>query len=279
MDNNTIENNDLNLPIFSYSKIGSYKACPKQYDFCYIQKLPRLDKTFTIFGSLCHDILERFHKFYLDPNNENIPYVDAMQKSFIEAKHDWESKEISENQLRITKDQLKEAYQIMVDYLLLLNKGNNPKVISVEKKIWLDIDHKFILLGYIDRIQKDTDGAIHIADYKTTKDEKYLVDRTQLMLYAYSLYCEDPTLEKVRTSYILLKHKMKSLVKEHSIQEIVECKDKLVKVFLTIQDDKLYRPTPSFFKCKFCDYSKYCAEGSRLLCGGGGKSVLGKSDW
>ena len=99
------------------------------------------------------------------------------------------------------------------------------------------------------------------------------------MLYAYSLYCEDPTLEKVRTSYILLKHKMKSLVKEHSIQEIVECKDKLVKVFLTIQDDKLYRPTPSFFKCKFCDYSKYCAEGSRLLCGGGGKSVLGKSDW
>jgi len=279
MDNkNTLEKNDLNLPIFSYSKISSYKACPKQFKYCYIDKLPRLDKTFTLLGSYTHDTLERFHKFYLIEGNENVPFVDTMQKVFIEAKHHWESKEINENQLRITKDQLKEAYQMMVEYLLLLNKGNNPKVISVEKKIWLDIDNKFILLGYIDRIQIDQDGEIHIADYKTTKDPKYLTDRTQLMLYAYSLYCEDPSLEKVRTSYILLKHKMKSLVKEHSIKEIIETKDKLVEVFTQIQDDKLFRPSPSSFKCKFCDYSKYCADGSRLLCGGN-KSVLGKSDW
>jgi RecB family exonuclease len=276
---NTLEKNDLNLPIFSYSKIGSYKACPLQYKFCYIDKLPRLDKTFTIFGSYCHDVLERFHKFYLDPNNENIAYVEAMQKSFIDAKHEWESKEITNNQLRITKDQLKEAYQIMVDYLLLLNKGNNPKVISVEKKIWLDIENKFILLGYIDRIQIDPDGHIHIVDYKSTKDPKYLTDRTQLSLYAYSLYCQDPTLQQVRTSYILLKHKMKSLVKEHSIKEIMEAKDKLVEVFLQIQDDKLFRPSPSSFKCKFCDYSKYCAAGSKLLCGGKNVIVSGKSNW
>lgn len=272
------EKNDNNLPVFSYSKIGSYKACPKQYKFCYIDKLPRLDKDFTVFGSFCHSALENFHKFYLEPANENVPYIDAMQKAFIDAKHEWESKEINENQLRITKPQLKEAFQIMIEYLNLLNKGNNPKVISVEKKIWLDVDNKFILLGYIDRIQIDPDGAIHIADYKTTKNPVYLKDRSQLMLYSYSLYCEDKSLSKIRSSFILLKHQMKSLVAEHSIDEIIKCKDKLVETFDTIQEDKLFRATPSSFKCKFCDYSKYCAEGNKML-GGCDKSSFGKCNW
>jgi RecB family exonuclease len=272
------EKNDKNLPVFSYSKIGSYKSCPKQYKFCYIDKLPRLDKDFTIFGSYCHTVLENFHKFYLDPINENVPHIDAMQKAFIDAKHEWETKEINENQLRITKDQLKEAFQIMKEYLVLLNKGNNPKVISVEKKIWLDIDSKFILLGYIDRIQIDPDGAIHIADYKTTKNPIYLKDRSQLMLYSYSLYCEDNSLSKIRSSFILLKHKMKSLVEEHSIEEIIKCKNKLVETFDTIQEDKLFRATPSSFKCKYCDYNKFCDSGIKML-GGCGKGSFGKCNW
>jgi RecB family exonuclease len=241
--------------------------CPKQYKFAYLDKYPRLDKPYTVFGQFCHEVLENFHRIYLEPSNKDVSHIDTMQKCFIDAKHKWQPK--------ITKEQLKEAYEIMVDYLKLLSE-NVPNVISVEKKIWMPIDNEFILYGFIDRIQTDSDGIIHVVDYKTTKDERYLVDRTQLLLYAYTLYSEDQTLTKVRSSYILLKHKMKSLVKEHKINELVECKDYLVKLWLTIKEDKLYRGTPHQSKCRMCDFSTYCEEGKKLLYN---TQKVGKSDW
>ena len=38
----------------------------------------------------------------------------------------------------------------------------------------MPIDNEFILYGFIDRIQIDSDGILHVVDYKTTKDENIL---------------------------------------------------------------------------------------------------------
>ncbi len=266
----TQENKDI--PVVSYSKISTYKNCPKQYKFAYKDKLPRLEKPYTIFGQFCHEVLERFHKFYLDTNNKDVPFEDTMKVSFYAAKDVWAKK--------ITKEQLVEAYDILFLYLTQLieqPKEEATKVVAVEKKIWLRIDDTLVLHGYIDRVQVDNDGVIHVVDYKTTKDPKYLKDRTQLLLYCYSLFMENSKLLVIRASYMLLKHKMRLLAQDHSMQELIDTKNSFVATWNTIADDKLYRASPIYFRCKMCDFIGHCKEGQRLIFGGSKNS--GKTSW
>ncbi len=65
----------------------------------------------------------------------------------------------------------------MIDeYCAILEEEGLPNVIGVEKDFYINLNNKVLLNGFIDRIQIDPDGLIHVADYKTTKDPKYLKD-------------------------------------------------------------------------------------------------------
>ena len=266
-----MEKEETKLPVVSYSKVTTYKDCPKKYKFAYIDKLPRVDKHYTIFGSFCHEVLEKFHKHYLE-EKETLPFVDVMQQSFKQARENWKEK--------ITKDQLTEAYAIMLKYLMLVteqSKEEAPDILSVEKKIWIPIEDEFIFYGFIDRVQRDKDGMLHVGDYKTTKDPKYLKDRTQLLLYGYALLVEDDKLKTLRSSYILLKHDLKPMIAEHDVSELIEAKDKFVESWRKIKNDKLFRPTPIFWKCNMCDYVNHCKEGQKLIFSN--KKTYGKISW
>lgn len=255
------------LPIVSYSKLSTYKNCPKSYKYAYIDKLPRLDKPYTIFGQFCHQILETFHLEYI--NGSKKPIEDVMKESFILAKNEWNEK--------VTNEQVTEAFNIMQDYLYQLSDSPFPNISHVEKKIWVPIDDTLVLYGFIDRVQIDNDGIIHIIDYKTTKDERFLKDRTQLLLYAYTMYLENKNIDKIRTSYIMLKQKMKLLSAEHTVKDLISAKNELLKTWETISLDKLYRATPIQWKCNNCDYIKYCKEGQRLVLKN--KTSFGEVDW
>ncbi len=257
------------LPNVSYSKIGCYKTCSKAYKFCYIDKLPRLDKPYTTFGNFCHKTLETFHRALIDKTQLSLEAL--LKDSFVKA--------IAEFKEKLTKDQIQAGFIIMQEYLDMYSdyEGENvPNVVSVEKKINLNIDNEFMLIGFIDRIDLCNDGKYHVIDYKTTSDERFLKDRMQLLLYAYSLYDEDKSIESVKASYMLLKHKMKFLSGEHLIEEILAAKNKFKESWNIIKDDKLFRASPIAYKCKNCDYSKYCDEGQSLLFG---KKKFGKMDW
>ena len=262
-----IDENPKALPIFSYSKISSYKSCPKAYKFIYIDKLPRLDKPYFVFGSFAHSILEKFHKEFIDGSKDPIEIV--MKKSFISA--------LKEFKLKLTKEQIDEVFAIMQTYLDKLSQQDKfPNVLSVEKKIWIELDNEIIFNGFIDRIQMDRDNVLHITDYKTTKNEKYLTDRTQLLLYAYIMYLENKDLDKIRTSYMMLKHGMKLLEKDHNIDELIIAKNKLLEQCIIAKNDKLYRAKPSNFSCNFCDFLDRCDEGKALIYK---KAKFGQIDW
>ena len=267
-----MEKKRTKLPVISYSKITTYKDCPKKYKFAYIEKLPRVEKHYTIFGQFCHEVLETFHKYYLDDKMKHLTFVEAMHKAFYSSIDNWKDK--------ITKEQLDEAHAIMLDYLIIVSaekEEEKPIILSVEQKIWTPINDEIVLYGYIDRVQRDSDGIIHVVDYKTTKDPKYLKDRTQLLLYGYSLFVDDESIETIRTSYILLKHKMRYMTAEHTKEELIEAKDKLLERWRKVVDDKLFRATPLKFKCSFCDYINSCTEGQNVMFGS--NKHFGKVAW
>ncbi len=243
----------------SVSKVKTFKDCKAKFRFCYVEKLPRKDWDFHIFGKFSHEVLEIFHQKIIEGSLDlfNVLMTSAFQAALL----NWKDK--------MSLDQKKEAWEILNKYLYLLNtqkeQGQLPKFLSVEKDFYINIDDKILLNGFIDRIQLDPDGILHVADYKTTKNKKFLKnDYFQLLTYAYIMCLEDPTLQKVRTSYILLRHNFESIVKEFEREEIMSIEQKFLDYADLINSEKLYRPTPTML-CKFCDYTANCEEGTNFL--------------
>jgi len=117
----------------------------------------------------------------------------------------------------------------------------------------------------IDRVQLDADNVLHLADYKTTKNKKYLKDDWfQLMTYGFVMLNENPDLKKIRASYILLRHNFEYITKEFSADELLAIKQKYIDYAKSIEEEKLWRPSVSPL-CAYCDYVESCSEGKAFI--------------
>jgi putative RecB family exonuclease len=258
----------------SVSKIKTFEQCRAKYKFSYIDKLPRKEWDFLAFGSFLHEVLEDFHKAFLENPNQDFGLV--MTKVF---------KCVSETfKDRINNEQKENAAAIIKKYVNDLYKNEClPNVLSVEKPFYIDINGKVLLNGFIDRVDLDKDGIIHVSDYKTTKDRKYLNDFFQLITYAYVLMTENADLKKVRASFILLRHNMDLITKEYSRKQVATVATKFLKYADEIAEEKLWRPNPQFL-CKYCDYLDHCDEGNRFCIKKGlvesvGEGSFGLTTW
>lgn len=237
----------------SVSKTKTFLDCKAKYRFAYIEKLPRKDWEFHIFGKFIHKVLEDFHAAYLQGTDD--PYSKVMSRVYKAAMEEYRPK--------MTNEARKEAYEIVDKYLQRVTADTQHvlNVLSVEKNFDFPITDRVALNGMIDRIQIDPDGLVHVCDYKTVKNKKYLKnDFLQLLTYAYVIYSEDPTIKKIRGSYILLRHNFEYITKEFSLDEILKIKEKYENYAKMIEEEKLWRPNPTPL-CNFCDFLDKCPEG------------------
>lgn len=243
---------DLRL---SVSKTKTFADCKAKFKFCYVEKLPRKDWDFHVFGKFCHKVLEDFHQAYIE--GCLLPYNIMMTDAFKAAWAEYKDK--------MTPEMKKDCWVIVDQYLRLVTKekkNNLPaNVIAVEKKFELPVGENVILNGMIDRIQLDADNIIHVCDYKTVKNKKYIKnDFFQLLTYAYVIVSEDPTIEKVRASYILLRHDFEYITTEFTVDEIMKIKDKYLDYAKQMNTETEFKPNPTVL-CNFCDYLQLCPEG------------------
>jgi RecB family exonuclease len=239
----------------SVSKAKTFEDCKAKYRFCYIDKLPRIEQDFHIFGKFLHQILENFHKALICEPDRAKYWQVVMEEAWNTAHTEYES--------QITGLQYKDAKNIIKEYCEILEEEGLPNVLANEKPFFIKLN-SVLLNGYIDRVQVDSDGVLHVIDYKTTKDPKYLKDYFQLLTYAYALMLEDPKLNRVRASFVLLKHKFRYLTEEYTREQVMPIAEKFIKYYLNIQEEKTWRPNPQFL-CKYCDYMEHCKAGKDYL--------------
>jgi len=250
----------------SVSKTKTFIDCKKKFKFAYIDKLPRKTWEHHTFGTFCHKALEDFHIEYIDGVTD--PYNEVMSRAF---KNAW--REYGKD---MTKQMKKDCWKIIDQYLRILSKEKFPNVIACEQKFGLNIEDNIFLNGMIDRVQIDDDGIIHVCDYKTTKNKKYIKDDFfQLLTYAYVMLNEDPDLKKVRASYILLRHNFEYIVGEFTLDDILKVKDQYIEYAKQIRAETEFAPNPTFL-CRYCDHLDRCQEGMRLI---SPSLTFGKVDW
>jgi putative RecB family exonuclease len=255
----------------SVSKTKTFIGCKAKYKFTYIEKLPRKDWEFHTFGKFCHMVLEEFHLAYLRDSSQ-LPFNVEMGKAYKKALVEYKDK--------LTPDMNKECWAIIDKYLRLVSgkqKNNlSANVIAVEKDFDFEVAENIILNGKIDRIQIDDDNVLHVADYKTTKNKKYIKDDWfQLLTYAYVIITEDPSITKVRASYILLRHDFEFVTKEFSVPEIMKVKDQLIGYARQIRTEKDFKPNPTAL-CNYCDYLNSCPEGKTKAYN---QNIYGEVSW
>lgn len=249
-----LQNKPDDLFTLSVSKSKTFEQCKAKYKFCYIEKLPRKEFDFHVFGKFLHEVLELFHaKLIEDSTLDYLPLLEELWNICLEK---WKS--------QLNAEQIIEAKQILDEYKAFLAEEGLPNVSTVEKPFYIDINGKVLLNGFIDRVQVDNDGMIHVIDYKTTKNKKYLKDFFQLKTYAYVLMLENQDIKRVRASFVLLRHGFDFLTKEYTRQDAQEIEQVFLKYASDIEEERLWRASPQFL-CKYCDYVDTCAEGQRFL--------------
>ncbi len=260
----------------SVSKAKTFKDCAAKYRFSYILKLPRKDYDYLVLGKLLHEALERFHKILLQEKTPFVEYKQLLADCLCAAQFkDQEAKNAGWKK-SISESQVKESEAILAKYLIILEKQQNKPqaiILDLEKSFYVMVDGHIVLNGFIDLVKMDPDGILHVADYKSSKNDKFLKDDYfQLLVYAFVEFLEDPTLEKVRCSYIMLKQNFKHLTKEFTRKEVMEeMEPKFIDIFEEIKKEKLFRPTIGPL-CGYCQFSEpddngkiHCQEGAKAV--------------
>jgi CRISPR/Cas system-associated exonuclease Cas4 (RecB family) len=259
----------------SVSKSKTFEDCKAKFKYSYIEKLPKKDWDFHIFGKCLHGCLEYFHQDLIDHPKKCGNWAPSLLGSW--------KKSLEEYKDKMDKPMRDEAWEIVKEYKEILDTEGLPDIIAVEKDFFIELNERVLLNGFIDRIERDPDGVIHVTDYKTTKNKKYLNDFFQLMTYAYALMVEDESIEEVRGSFILLRHNFEYLTQYFRREDVMPIGEKFLKYADDIEKEKTWRPNPQFL-CKYCDFVDHCDAGRNYLIKKGmrkpdPRELFGASKW
>lgn len=168
----------------SYSKMSMYIQCPRRYRLCYIDRFGVKPQGFFSIGSTIHNTLEKFYN--IKPKKGKEPTLDELLQLYDQC---WITAGYS------SKQEEQEYYQNgkkwLVNYYEKFVKGQYIPAYMTEEYFELPIGKNLhVMIGYIDRVQKNPDGSYEILDYKTdpkVRSQEEVDKDLQLTIYYWAM--------------------------------------------------------------------------------------------
>jgi putative RecB family exonuclease len=188
----------------SHSSLSTYAACPRRYAFRYVERLPgEVPRWWFTFGSAVHRAFEAFDRARIRARRDGMPApgYGILARSFGEAVDaaGCEPEEVARYRAR--------SAPVLLAYLERA-VTSDAEPIGVELGFGIDVPvagdaAPVRFVGYIDRIDRRSDGAIEVIDHKTGKPRSQdEVDRDR-QLTAYAFACARSGLRDPATGEIL----------------------------------------------------------------------------
>lgn len=247
------------MTTYSHSHINTFENCPLQYKFNYIEKIKREEEGIEAFlGSRFHETMEKLYrdlKYRIYTLEELLNYYDDL----------W-SKNYHENILIIRKERTSDDYKnlgkkCIVDYYKRYHPFNQGRVLAIEKRIEIDLqgDGKYLVQGYIDRIDQKDEGTYEIHDYKTSgslPEQSYLDKDRQLALYQIGIKNIWKDVEQVNLiwHYVTFDKEMSST---RNKEELETLKKNTIALINEIENTEEFLPKESAL-CNWCAYPDLC---------------------
>ncbi len=245
----------------SVSSIGTYDKCPKNYQYRYIIKpdVEQVKHSATEFGSCAHLALELFHKTI---NSKGVPrskYTKLMKWCYKKALAEFDFEILNQDVWTPNGDKNGIEYlkEVLQDYLNLISKDGLPNVIGIEVPYNFYVGDTMVR-GYIDRLDKISDGEYRVVDYKTSKNKKYLKS-FQLRVYAEAIKRIYPDAKIIHGSFMLLKHKCETMDWTFTDNDLKKTVKKISKSADMINNETRWVKKPSIL-CNWCDYKQICQD-------------------
>ena len=197
-----VEKYGKNFPVWSYSRLSTYKNCKHEYYLSRILKKESVNNLWGELGGLAHQQLEDYYSGHIE-------YKD-MLSNFESGFLDYEMADLHFVKDAVQNERMIKKYKESIIHFFNNHIPITQKVLS-EREVWIDTGIA-AFIGYVDAIHKDEEGYYNITDYKTSsmgseyKGDNLLHKQEQLLLYALSLIQMGIKLEDIKIRWNFLKY-------------------------------------------------------------------------
>jgi putative RecB family exonuclease len=248
------------MPVYSHSKLETYRNCPRQFKIQYIDKIRAETESIEAFmGSRVHDALE---KLYRDVRMTRMPSKEEVTAHFDKIWDENWHEGVTVVRKEYTPDNYREVgRKCLEDYYARYSPFNGTRIIALEHLVFFPLDEEeaYWVRGIIDRIGMRGDGTYEIHDYKTSgrlKTQKDADQDKQLALYQIALERMWKDAEKVELVWHYLAFD-KELRSTRTQAELANLKQETMRLIDAIGRDTEFHARESAL-CDWCPYQEYC---------------------
>ena len=222
----------------SWSRLGTYRTCPRQFESKYLSKTYPEDKDNPAFikGSAIHKQLENYILWKKDPTLEE-PQIGKEAKNAIP---------IIDNLFdTLDADNIYAERQLAVD-------------LDWKQCDWFDSPDVIKYRAIIDMLAVGGDH-VSIIDFKTGKVRPYDEDFGQLHLTATIIFHLMPSVSRITCAYLFVEHKQTIKVDFHR-DDLDKLRAKFDVDYITVNQDTEFEPSKNRY-CHWCAIKKECRFG------------------
>jgi len=252
----------------SYSKFSMFLQCPRKYRLLYIDKAGMKPRGFFSIGTTIHNALEEFYCFKptFFRKEPSLKYLfELYDRKWIS--RGYTNFEEEKKYYNDGKEWLKNYYNKFV-------KGKYKMAESVEEYFELPIGNGYIMIGYIDRIQKNEDGTYEIFDYKTDpklRTQQEVDEDLQLTIYYWALkQAKNITTDKLSLIFLRFNEIVTTKRTEEDVKKLINFVNEIAQTMWEKQqelkdarekglnnENEIFPPKINKY-CSTCDYLIGC---------------------
>jgi DNA helicase-2/ATP-dependent DNA helicase PcrA len=235
---------------FSASALQTYDNCPMQYKFSYVLHVPTAPKTYFNLGLVVHEIIEHLTKQEL----EGIPPTKEQAAAILE--QFWSSAAYVTRQ---KEREDKERAAQMVETYLTWRERNENEVIAAEMKFQFSLNGR-VVKGFIDRVERTTDGQYVVVDYKTgyqSENKKSIRESIQMNVYSLAILEKFGALPVKASLFYVKNGKIVDYIPDNEHIELQ--KIRLADMIDAVMTEQ-FPETPAYHTCRSCSYGDLCED-------------------
>ncbi|MEN8221797.1 MAG: PD-(D/E)XK nuclease family protein [Acidobacteriota bacterium] len=242
----------------SFNQIRTYRSCPRQYYFSYIENIrtPINDKVFL--GVVFHDAADFFLKRKIDGKT---PDIIEISQYFTET-----FEEMAQKSEIIWSENREKSFKRGLAFIKYFAREIAPgiKPLMTEKEIECELpDSQIKMRGIIDLVEED----FSLTDFKTTtaKWSRDRVNKSFLQMFIYKFLFEESIggfIKELKFKILYSKKATGVKHQEHSLPAEDVDMEKMFDVinFVIENIEKGYFYKNEGYICNFCDYKDLCSK-------------------